>query len=128
LFIICSENYKRIKVHENGCTDKDERYSISALKRDGEFIKKDFIGFVEKSSLFQPQFVKLVNIVGIYNDIEIIDIPRGHWVLGVYHAQAFSVVLEENQPFYHPIEHEKHIQRYHDNVVSLSSFSRVIKL
>nr|PMK40346.1 hypothetical protein BCU01_18265 [Vibrio splendidus] len=81
MFLICAENYKRVKVHENGCTDKDERYSISALKRNGEFIKKDFIGFVEKTSLLRPQFVKLVNIVGVYNDIEIIDIPRGHWVL-----------------------------------------------
>ncbi|MFS1935594.1 hypothetical protein [Vibrio splendidus] len=123
MFLICAENYKRIKVHENGFTEKDERYIISALKRDGEFIKKDFIGFIEKTSLFRPQYVKIVNIVGVYNDIEIIDIPRGHWVLGVYHAQAFSVVLEDNQPLYHPIEHEKHIQRYHDNVVSLSAFS-----
>lgn len=89
MFLICSENYKRIKVSENGYTDKGARYKVAALRRDGESLRKDFIGFVDKASLHRVQFVKIVNIVSIYNDIELIDVPRNHWVLGIYRYNAF---------------------------------------
>lgn len=124
MFLICSENYKRIRVYENGITDRNARYSILALRADGEFIKKEFVGFVDKSSLFQPQFVKLVNIVGVHNGMELIDIPKDHWVLGVYHRYAFSLVLEKNHPLYHPIEYKVRAQRYENNVVNLMSYKK----
>lgn len=121
MFLICAENYKRIKISENGYTDKGARYKIAALKRDGESLRKDFIGFVDKTSLHRDrvQFVKLVNIVSIFNDKELIDVPRNYWALGIYRYNAFFLVLENNYPFYHPTDHDKHVQRYLNNVVRL---------
>ncbi len=119
MFIICATNYKRVKVYPNGSTDNGQHYRISALRRNGETIKKHFSGFVDKNSQLDVHLVKLIDIVGIYNDIELIDVPKGHWVLGLYHRDTFSVILDCSKPLYHPINKEKYFKQYSDNVVKL---------
>ncbi|MCG9561126.1 hypothetical protein L1D28_05645 [Vibrio chagasii] len=119
MFLICSENYKRVKVNANGYTDNGERYSISALKRDGEPVKKHFGGFIDNKHLLGVRLVKLVNIAGVFNGKELVEIPKGHWVLGIYHKNTFLVLQEYDQPLHHPIDYEKYSKKYKNNVVTL---------
>ncbi|OEE65869.1 hypothetical protein A1OO_08655 [Enterovibrio norvegicus FF-33] len=96
-------NYKSgiISASATSLEDVSRRENLPALLKDGSLVYFPFGGFIERKSLSNVQFVKMVNIIG-FSPSEgesgpWQDIPSNSEVLGVFRTGKYYVALDNQQ-------------------------------